>query len=507
MSEFVADRMQKIISLAKRRGFIFQSSEIYGGLKSTYDYGPLGVELKRNIANYWWRCMVHTREDIVGLDAAILMHPKVWETSGHLSGFSDPLMDCYHCKERFRADHAPQAQPKSTISWGKPAREGLVRDHGVLCPVCGSPEVSDERPFNLMFRTHLGAVDLEERIVKAVDAVAASSLSSTALRQAVRAALTEESVYLRPETAQAMFVQFTNVQQSMGLKIPFGIAQIGKSFRNEITVEHFIFRSCEFEQMELEYFVEPGTEAEYLEKWHQQRLDFWRRLANYPEHFRSRPHTPEELAHYASACYDIEYAYPWGYGELEGIACRGNYDLSNHQAASGKSLQYFDPQKPNPETQTPGWRYTPSVIEPAAGLTRAVLVFLLDAYHEEAVTAADGTSQTRTVLKLHPQLAPIKVAVLPLLKKMGLPECARQIVSECWRAGLNASYDENHAIGRRYRRHDEIGTPYCLTVDPQSLQDKTVTIRHRDTMQQERLPIEAAVATVQAYLDKASSAY
>lgn len=505
MSDNASDTMAKIVSLAKRRGFIFASSEIYGGLKSTYDYGPLGAELKRNLMQLWWRTMVHGREDVVGLDASIMMHSKVWQASGHLAGFSDPLVDCLNCKERFRADKAPKAEPGSMVNYRQGGKRGgvthnaVVEPRGYVCPMCGAPTLSQERQFNLMFRTHMGSVDPISEISHWL------TENPGATPETQKAALADifgrQAVYLRPETAQAMFVQFANVQQSMGMKVPFGIAQVGKSFRNEITVEHFIFRSCEFEQMEMEYFVEPGTQQQWLTYWRDQRLAWWQSLANDPSRFRARPHEADELAHYADACYDIEYAYPWGWGELEGVASRTDYDLKKHSEAAGVKLNYFDPQGIDPATGKTGHRYTPYVIEPAAGLTRGVLVYLADAYHEEQVptaVGAGGDDATRVVLRLHPKLAPIKAAVLPLVKKEGLPELGRDLVQKLLATGINARYDEQHAIGRRYRRHDEIGTPFCLTVDGQSRDDGSVTVRHRDSMRQERLPMAEAVELVRA---------
>ena len=493
--------MNKIISLCKRRGFVFQSSEIYGGLKSAFDFGPLGVELKRNIAQEWWKSMVHEREDIVGMDGSIIMHSQVWKTSGHLSGFSDPLVDCLNCKERFRADKAPKAEPGSKVSFirgGKKTGQtvaGTVSPRGYVCPQCGSCEISEERQFNLMFRTSLGPVDPFENLI---EAVADKALSRADLRTKIEAALQPSAVYLRPETAQAMFVQFNNVQQTMSMKVPFGIAQQGKSFRNEITTEHFIFRSCEFEQMEMEFFVEPGTQKEWLAHWTDARMKWWQKFVNNKEGFRLRQHEENELAHYADDCYDIEYAYPWGWGELEGVASRTDYDLRRHAEESGVKLSYFDQQKNDPATGKPGWRYTPYVIEPAAGLTRGLLVFLIDAYAEEKAVDADGEEKTRVVLKLNPKLAPFKAAVLPLTKKDGMPETAHKIVQELHKAGLNVSYDEQQSIGKRYARHDEIGTPYCITVDGDTLRDETVTIRDRNTTKQDRIKIADAVATVKA---------
>ncbi|MCB9558540.1 MAG: glycine--tRNA ligase [Deltaproteobacteria bacterium] len=513
-----ADVMQKIISLCKRRGFVFQSSEIYGGLKSAYDYGPLGAELKRNIINEWWADMVHRRENVVGLDASIIMQRKVWEASGHLAGFSDPLVDCLVCKNRFRADQAPKlaegveaplsfadkGQAKAAAELiekqfsltlerrGKDLHGAKGSGRGYVCPACGSPFLSKERMFNLMFRTSIGATDPLDEIAEAMESGKFAGLSGRELRQAIGEINERSAVYLRPETAQAMFVQFANIQQAMAMKVPFGIAQVGKSFRNEITVEHFIFRSCEFEQMEMEFFCEPETAGEWLDFWRNARMDWWRRYANHPEKFHFREHEADELAHYADKCYDIEYEYPWGQGELEGIANRTDYDLKKHAQHSGQKLEYFDPVKQQ--------KFVPYVIEPAAGATRGLLVYLIDAYCEEQLTDANGKTDTRVVLKLHPRLAPIKVAVLPLVKKDGMPELARKVVEAFWQHGIAARYDETHAIGRRYRRHDEIGTPYCLTIDGQTKDDQTITIRDRDTMEQRRVSVESAVREVEELL-------
>lgn len=497
-SETSNDLMTKIVSLCKRRGFIFQSSEIYGGLRSCYDYGPLGVELKRNIANEWWKAMVYEREDIVGIDASIMMHPRVWQTSGHLSGFSDPLVDCLNCRERFRADKAPQHKSGTEMTFhkgGKNSGEKLrapVTERGYVCPVCNCPNLSAERQFNLMFKTNLGPVDPTLEMLAAVE----PGMTAEQKRATVDEIAAKSAVYLRPETAQAMFVQFLNVQQSMSMKIPFGIAQVGKSFRNEIVVEHFIFRSCEFEQMEMEYFCEPGTQNEWMKYWCGERMAWYKRFSNKGDDFRLRPHSDDELAHYSDSCFDVEYLYPWGWGELEGIASRTDYDLSKHAEATGVKLSYFDQNKPDPNTGKNGWRYTPYVIEPAAGLTRSVLCFLLDAYHEEKGVDHEGQEKSRVVLKLHPKFSPYKAAILPLVKKDGLPEKARSIVKILRRAGLNVSYDEQQSIGKRYARHDEIGTPFCLTVDMQSLDDNTVTIRDRDTAVQQRIKIDDVLATV-----------
>ena len=539
--------MQKVVGLCKRRGFVFQSSEIYGGLKSAYDYGPLGAELKRNLMNEWWRSMVHEREDVVGLDASIMMHPKVWHASGHLAGFSDPLVDCLVSKERFRADKAPRPAPgdalpltcadkgqaktylgiiqerfgielrrdgkelhglkvvdESTVGFFADGADEPAQTfawNGYVSPCVGSPFLSDERQFNLMFRTQMGAVDVLGDI--AAYAETHRDSEGKQFRAGLDKIIQDSAVYLRPETAQAMFVQFLNVQQSMSMKVPFGIAQMGKSFRNEITVEHFIFRSCEFEQMEMEFFVEPGTQADWLEYWRERRLNWWKSFANEPDKFMTRPHDDDELAHYADRCYDIEYEYPWGFDELEGIASRTDYDLGKHAEHSGAKLSYFDPQKQDPDSGKNGWRYTPYVIEPAAGATRGVLVYLLDAYHEEEVPDAKGNTSTRVVMKFHPRLAPIKVAILPLVKKDGMPEEARKLVKQFALEGINARYDEQHAIGKRYRRHDEVGTPWCITVDGQTLEDGTVTIRDRDTMEQQRIAADEAVMLVQKRLRQA----
>ena len=410
--------MEKVISLSKQRGFVFQSSEIYGGLKSAYDYGPLGVELKRNIMNEWWRSMVHEREDVIGIDASIIMHTKVWHASGHLAGFSDPLVDCLISKERFRADKAPRPQPKDELPIecadkgqaktyveaiqkrfnielkrnGKTLYGMKVIDEntmgffpddgdkptetfpyrGYVSPTFGSPFLSDERHFNLMFRSQIGPIDVLGDITAYVEKN--KELDGKELRTGIEEIVKKSAVYLRPETAQAMFVQFLNCQQSMSMKVPFGIAQMGKSFRNEVTVEHFIFRSCEFEQMEMEFFVEPGTQKEWLDYWRDRRMEWWQKLSNDPSKFRYRTHEKDELAHYADACYDIEYEYPWGFDELEGVASRTDYDLKKHAEHSGAKLSYFDQQKQDPETGKNGWRYTPYVIEPAAGVTRGLLV-------------------------------------------------------------------------------------------------------------------------------------
>ncbi|MCX4245064.1 glycine--tRNA ligase [Paraliomyxa miuraensis] len=531
MSEPIAetDLMSKLVSLCKRRGFVFQSSEIYGGLRSAYDYGPMGAELKRNLMAEWWRQMVHSREDVVGIDASIVMHPRVWQASGHLANFADPLVDCKVCGERFRADKAPRAEPGSdavieladkgrakaaldrvakldevvqagfTLTRdGKSLRGAKAGERGYVCPNCASPFLSEERQFNLMFRTSLGPVDPVGDVISVMREAIAAGRDDGEVRRAIEAAMASSAVYLRPETAQAMFVNFLNVQQTTGAKIPFGIAQMGKSFRNEVKVEHFIFRSCEFEQMEMEYFVEPGQGPASLEYWKEERMRWWRSIGLREENLRLRAHGPDELAHYSDGCFDVEYRFPWGWDELEGIASRTDYDLRAHSEASGRKLVYFDPEANDPETGKKGWRYLPHVIEPASGATRGVLAVLCDAYAEEPGDA-DGKG-ARTVLRLHPRLAPVKAAILPLVKKDGMPEVARKIVERFLSEGINAKYDEQHAIGRRYARHDEIGTPYAITVDTETLQDDTVTVRWRDTKEQRRIPVAEAVDVVKAAL-------
>ena len=511
--------MQKIVSLCKRRGFVFQSSEIYGGLRSAYDYGPMGVELKRNLMNEWWTAMVHSREDIYGLDASIVMHPEVWRSSGHLANFTDPLVDCQVCQERFRADKAPRkaagedapieladkGRAKAALAKlqelglaversGKLLRGLKAGDRGYVCPNCGSPLLSAERDFNGMFRTNLGAVDPLAGVIAAVEQGVKRGDDPKALRAAVDSVIAESAVYLRPETAQGMFVQFLNVVQSMSPKVPFGIAQMGKSFRNEVTVEHFIFRSCEFEQMEMEWFCEPGRGREWLEYWKDERMKWWRSIGLSADKLMFREHETTELAHYSDGTFDIEYEFPWGYDELEGVASRTNYDLTAHAKGSGKKLVYTDPEAEDPETGKSGWRYVPHVVEPAAGATRGVLAILCDAYAEEP--GDESGKGARTVLRLHPRLAPVKCAILPLVRKDGMPETARKVADEFFKQGINAKLDQQHAIGRRYARHDEIGTPYCLTIDGQTAEDETVTIRYRDDRRQDRIKIAAAVDVV-----------
>ena len=482
---------------------MFQSSEIYGGLKSCYDYGPLGVELKRNIASEWWKQMVYERDDVVGLDASIMMHTNVWKASGHLANFSDPLVDCLNCKERFRADKAPRRKENEEVEYflfengkklAKKKAKGKVSACAYVCPNCNSPHLSDERRFSCMFRSNMGAVDPVEGVVEALHG---KDLSRNEMKKLISEKIESSAVYLRPETAQAMFAQFLNVQQSQSLKVPFGIAQIGKSFRNEIIVEHFIFRSCEFEQMEMEFFCEPGSQKQWLEYWTNERLSWYKKFAVEPSKFRLREHEKDELAHYSDQCFDVEYEYPWGWDELEGVASRTDYDLKKHSKASGSKLSYFDPNKENPETGKKGWRYTPYVVEPAAGLTRSVLCYLLDAYTEEKSIDAKGQEKTRVVLKLHPRFSPFKAAILPLVKKDGQPELARSLCKKFRSRGISVSYDENQSIGKRYAKHDEIGTPYCITIDSDSLSDEMVTLRDRDTTKQQRVPMSEAVSIVE----------
>lgn len=503
-SSSAANLMQAIVSLCKRRGFVFQSSEIYGGLKSAYDYGPLGVELKRNIAAEWWQDVVYKRENVVGLDSSIMMHSQVWHTSGHLSSFSDPLVDCLNCKERFRADKAPKATVGDTVeflefgkSGGKKLKAKVERAY--VCPQCGAPTMSAERQFSGMFRSTIGPIDPIGEITETIMTMSQSkpNLDANEVLEGIRAVLNKHAVYLRPETAQGIFVQFNNVLQTMGMKVPFGVAQQGKAFRNEIVTEHFIFRSCEFEQMELEFFCEPGSQNEWLEYWKNERLNWFLRYANDKNAFRLRPHAPDELAHYSDACFDIEYKFPWGFDELEGIASRTDYDLKKHGEATNTKLSYFDQQKNDPITGKPGYRYIPYVIEPSAGLTRATLCFLLDAYTEEKAVDAKGEEKTRVFLKLHPKLAPYKAAILPLVKKDGQPELAEKLAAEFWQNRVNISLDMQQSIGKRYAKHDEIGTPFCITIDSESLLDGRATVRNRDTCVQERIELSHVYNYVQ----------
>jgi glycyl-tRNA synthetase len=431
-----ADLMDKLVSLAKRRGYIFQSSEIYGGTGSVWDYGPLGVELKRNLKNLWWSSMVHQRDDIEGLDAAILMHPRVWEASGHVEGFTDPLVECTNCHRRFRAD--------------------LPEVEGGQCPTCGTKEAFTEpRMFNLMFKTFMGPVE-----------------DSSA------------TIYLRPETAQGIYVNFLNVQGTARQKIPFGIAQIGKAFRNEITPGNFIFRTREFEQAEMQFFVKPGEDEEWFERWMDERMQWHKDLGLRPEKLRFQEHGPDELAHYAKKAHDVEYEFPFGWKEIEGIHNRTDFDLTRHQEYSGKRLEYIDP--------TTNDRYIPYVIETSMGVDRTLLVLLADGYREEEVEGDE-----RVVLGLDPKVAPIKAAIFPLVKKDGLPEIAQKLNADLRASAVPSFLDAAGSIGRRYRRQDEAGTPWCITIDGQTNEDGTVTVRDRDTLEQVRVGADQIVGWLQ----------
>lgn len=446
--------LDKIVSFAKQRGFIFPSSEIYGGLSSCYDYGPLGMLLKDNVKKAWWRALVQTRNEVEGIQASILMHPKIWEASGHVDGFTDPLVDCKSCHKRFRADHLLEAKGI------KPDfRPGSWLEAKVPCPECGG-ELTDVRKFNLMFKTEMGVIEGDTT-----------------------------SIYLPPETAQGTYVNFLNVQQTMRKKIPFGIAQIGKAFRNEITPGHFTYRTREFEQMEFQYFVHPNDASDWYDKWKTIKEDWYLSLGMKPENIRFRDHEENELAHYAKAAVDIEFDYPgMGFKELGGLHNRGDWDLSRHQQFSGQKMEYFD--------QESGERYIPYIIENTDGADRATLAFLINAYEEVgARSGEDGKHETEVVLRLHKDLAPIKVAILPLSKKEPLQALSQEIQSKLWYT-YQTQYDETGSIGKRYRRQDEIGTPYCVTVDFDSLEDRKVTVRDRDTMQQERVAIDELKAWV-----------
>jgi len=434
------DLMDKLVALCKRRGFIFPSSEIYGGINSCWDYGPLGAELKRNIKAWWWRSMTWLRDDIEGLDAAILMHPRVWEASGHVAGFTDPLVDCRLCKQRFRADHVAEARcpRKPSVPPGTPG-----------CP----GELTEARLFNLMFQTYIGPVEDEGA-----------------------------RIYLRPETAQGIYVNFHNVLLPSRQKVPFGIAQIGKAFRNEISPGNFIFRSREFEQMEMQFFVKPDTAAAWFEHWQDMRYNWYMELNIRRDKLRFHAHGPHELAHYARAAFDIEYQYPFGWRELEGIHNRGDFDLTQHQQFSGKDMSYFD--------EATRERFLPYIIETSAGVDRTLLTCLIDAYEEQ---------EERVVLHLSPKIAPIKAAIFPLVKRDGMPEIAHQVAA-ILRPHFKVFYDESGSIGRRYRRQDEIGTPYGITVDSETLTTHTVTLRERDSMGQERVSIERLLEKLQALL-------
>jgi len=449
--------MDKMMSLSKRRGFMFQSSEIYGGLGSTWDYGPLGVELKRNVKEAWWRSVVTERDDMVGLDAAILMHPQVWVASGHVENFSDPLVECKECNSRFRQDHLLE---ETGIDPESPEAEATLKD--LRCPNCGG-ELGPPRRFNLMFKTFMGPVED-----------------------------TANEVFLRPETAQGIFVNFKNVLDSTRKKLPFGIGQIGKSFRNEITPGNFTFRTREFEQMEVEFFVKPGSDEEWLDSWVKSRYQWYVDLGIRPENLRLRKHGDDEMAHYAKACYDVEYRFPWGWGELEGIANRSDFDLRQHQEVSGQDMTYFDESEEGDDR-----RYLPYVIEPSGGVDRATLAFWLDAYDEEP----DGDN-VRVVSHIHRDLAPVTVAALPLSRNDKLLPTARSVY-DILRKHFTTQYDDSQAIGRRYRRQDEIGTPYCVTIDFDTIDDNQVTIRDRDTMHQARVPVAELVNILKDKLEHA----
>ena len=455
MADKKPDLMEKIISLCKRRGFIYPASEIYGGFANAYDFGPLGSQLKKNIKDEWWRRFVIKRDDIVGLDSAIIQNPKVWEASGHLSSFSDPLVECKKCHQRFRVDHANEAKEKQKNDEQLSKEERAM----IICPAGDEHVFTEAKEFNLMFKTSIGAVEDQSGVA-----------------------------YMRPETAQGIFINFQSVLQSTRIKIPFGIAQTGKAFRNEITPGNFIFRTREFEQMEIEFFVKADKEESkrWFDLWVEQVKSFYLDLGVRAENLKIRAHDKEELSHYSAGTTDIEYEFPFGTSELAGIAQRTDYDLKQHEKFSGTDLRYFD--------EATGERYTPYVIEPSLGVDRAMLAFLADAYDES--DGSDGRQAGEATLHLHPRLAPIKVGVFPLLKKEGLPEIAKNIANSLRDRGIAAFYDESGSVGRRYRRQDEIGTPYCVTVDFDSLNDGTVTVRDRDTMTQERIAIDQIVTFI-----------
>ena len=444
--------MEELVRLCKARGFVYPSAEIYGGFRSTYDYGPLGVLMARNVKDAWWRSMVQLRREVVGLDAAVLSSPRIWEASGHLKNFTDPLVDCLSCKQRWRADELPLAPKRPAPGAPEPAEEMVP-----TCPNCRGQDFTDARPFNLMFKTFVGPLEDEGAVA-----------------------------YLRPETAQGHFVNFANVLQSEHLVPPFGTAQIGKSFRNEITPGNFVFRTREFEQMELEYYVPPADAPRWFDYWCSERFDWYVRHGIPREMLRLRHHAQEELSHYSAATVDVEFAFPWGWGELEGIANRTDYDLKAHAAASGQVLEYYD--------SASGQRYVPYVIEPAAGVARAMMAFLIAGYATDEVAG-----EQRTSLRLHPRIAPYQVAVLPLSKKENLSSFALEVLALLQPVTM-CDYDDTRSIGRRYRRQDEIGTPLCVTVDFDSLEDKAVTIRDRDSTQQERVPVDRLVEAVTARL-------
>ncbi|MDZ4746262.1 MAG: glycine--tRNA ligase [bacterium] len=468
--------LDAILSLCKRKGFVYQSSEIYGGLNGCWDYGPLGVELLRNIKDSWWKAMTY-RTDIVGIDASILMHPRVWDASGHTSQFSDPMIDNKTSKARHRADtlieeyitrlrtknktaEADALEARLAAVQSNEDYHAIIVENNIPDPVSGTTDWTEVRNFNLMFKTFVGPVE---------DA--------------------SNAVYLRPETAQGIFVNFKNVMDSARMKPPFGIAQIGKSFRNEINTKNFLFRTREFEQMEMQFFVKPGAEVEWFEYWRLQRWEWFKSIGIKEDHLRRKPH--EKLAHYAAAAEDIEYLFPFGWGEVEGIHSRTDFDLKQHQEFSGKKLEYVD-------TVTKD-RYIPYVVETAVGATRTFLAVLCDAYDEEVVTAEDGTTETRVVLRLNPLLAPVTAAVFPLVNKDGMPEAAQAIYKNLQRS-FRVDYDTSGAIGRRYRRQDEVGTPFCITIDGQTITDGTVTLRERDSMKQDRIPADALEAEIRRRL-------
>ncbi len=471
------NKFQAIIAHAKEYGFVFQSSEIYDGLSAVYDYGPWGSELKKNIRDYWWKSMTQLHENIVGVDAAIFMHPTTWKASGHVDNFSDPMIDNKDSKKRYRVDHLIEAYADTlpedqgaalTDTMTRLEAAGdfaglkkLIDDHAIKCTVSGTANWTEIRQFNLMFKTEFGAVASD--------------------------AAEDNIVYLRPETAQGIFVNFLNVQKTARMKIPFGIAQTGKAFRNEIVARQFIFRMREFEQMEMQFFVRPGTEGEWYKYWKENRLNWHLSLGVPSDKFRYHDHV--KLAHYAKEACDIEFEFPIGFKEVEGIHSRGDFDLSQHQLYSRKKLQYYD-NDTDPATGKPYGNYVPYVIETSIGLDRMFLLVMSNAYDEEVIPKEDGSTDSRTVLRIPPKIAPVKLAVLPLTKKDGLPEIARGIMETC-REDFYCFYEEKDAIGKRYRRMDAIGTPFCVTVDHQTKEDNTVTIRYRDTMQQERIPVDS----------------
>ncbi|OQA04220.1 MAG: Glycine--tRNA ligase [bacterium ADurb.Bin400] len=452
------DLMEKIVSLAKRRGFVYPASELYGGLANSFDYGPLGSQMKKNIKDVWWREFVTKRDDIVGLDSAIIQNPRVWEASGHLKSFSDPLVECKKCHQRFRADHVEEVK-------GMAGSELTTEQKAmIVCPAGGEHEFTEAKDFNLMFKTFIGVTED-----------------------------TASVAYLRPETAQGIFTNFENVLQSTRVKIPFGIAQIGKAFRNEITPGNFIFRTREFEQAEIEYFIKPDDKesSKWYEYWIEKVKSFYLDLGMKKENLLIREHEKSELSHYSTGTSDIEYRFPFGVSELAGIAQRTDYDLKQHEQYSGQELKYYDDESRA--------KYVPYVVEPSMGIDRAMLAFLVDAYDES--NGSDGRAAGEVTLRLHPKLAPIKAAVFPLVKKEGLPDVARSMVDELRRSGIMVFYDESGSVGRRYRRQDEIGTPWCITVDFQTLEDETVTVRDRDTMKQERVAVKKIATWINERLE------